>query len=137
MTSNDTNRYLDVILKKVNRREPTQVILYYFDRANVNFIKENIITTVKQEIGSTIAISESNTIDLMVEVYNKELIHNRIHDVEQTISKMNLNTIKNGIKLGHSQTAIEKYRQNVDKVRVCHYPMCTKVEKKVMTGSTV
>jgi hypothetical protein len=129
--------YLDTILKKVNKREPTQLILYYFDRANVNFIKTNIVKLVKQRVGGNINISESSTIDLMVEVYTAEIVHNRVMDLKTTISKMNLKVINNGVNLGHTQTALEKYRQTNDNVRLCHYPRCTKTEKKIPFGSTI
>lgn len=118
-------QYLDAILKKVHTDTPTQLILYYFDIINVRFIKEKIIEKVQNETSKDIQISAVDIVDIMVEQYHNELVHNKIVNLEDTISKLNSRVIAYGIETSKSQIRIDKYRQGIYTPRYCEYPKCS------------
>jgi hypothetical protein len=118
-------QYLEIVLKKLNLKSPTQLVLYYFDIANVEFIMKRIITRVEQDTSKVIKLKTSDIIDMMVERYELNVVRNQIHSLDRTISSLNSSVIEDAVKMAKSQINIEKYRSGMYEPKFCDYPRCS------------
>ena len=120
------NRYLDVVLKATGSRRANQVMLYFFDTENVEFIKKVIEETTKKQLNYAIDFDTNAVFEIMVEVYQQEILRHEVHDMLETISDMNTRAIKKGVIDANSAAAMQKYRKTLAGPRFCDMPICTK-----------
>lgn len=118
--------YLDIVLKSTGKQRPSQIILYFFDINNLIFLKKAIEKHIFRDYSKNIDINEYTVFEIMLQIYNDELLHNEVIDLEKTIKKMNRKTIYTGLQNSKSSVLLEKYRNDISNVHVCDLPVCTK-----------
>lgn len=123
--------YLEKVLTATSSTEPTQFILYFFDKINVNYLKEKIQNETFNELQTKINVNTEDVFELMVIVYKKEILHNIITDIKQTIKKVNNEVIKLGVESSKSSITMSKYRDTYYTTRMCDLPECTTNDKKL------
>jgi hypothetical protein len=113
--------YLRYIMLKVGQEYPSQVMLYFFDSINIEYIVDYI---GRRNNGTT--FDRDSVESTMVEVYRDFRLKNNVSDVLSAVKKLNTDTVNRLDYKASLHNVMKRYRTQGSKPSICNYPVCTK-----------
>jgi len=117
------NEFLKYVIVKTNSNGPTQLLLYYFDPLNIDFLLK--YTRNKLNKDSKINITSEYIIEQMIDIYTMELMTRNSKTPIEFVEDANKKLINKTTENVKSMETITEYRHSLYNPKVCDYPKCS------------